>query len=132
MEPAQRYLEAKERYPVGSEYWAHAASKAFDELRHKECDEVAKPEWWNDEGLKALSVRVVRVAPNDVGANMMRARVLVMCGECDAWELGPRSAAELKEAAAHYERAAVLHPAPAAKVELAANADWCRYRADAM
>ena len=29
---------------------------------------MAKPEWWNDEGLKALSARVVRAAPDDVKA----------------------------------------------------------------
>ena len=34
---------------------------------------AAKPEWWNDEELKALSARVVRAAPDDGGANDMRA-----------------------------------------------------------
>ena len=33
-------------------------------LAQEECVEVSKPEWWNDEGLKALSARVVRAAPN--------------------------------------------------------------------
>ena len=42
------------------------------------------------------------------------------------WEAGPRSAAELREAATHYERAAALHPAPAAKAEFAESADFCR------
>jgi len=65
---------------------------------------VAKPEWWNDEELKALSARVVRAAPNDCQANQMRAAVL--SGQGDKWEAGPRSAAELMEAAAHCERAA--------------------------
>merc|ERR1712127_681428 len=97
---AQRFLEAKERFPVGSELWARATADAFDLLRLEECAEVAKPEWWNGEGLKALSARVVRAAPNDVTANTMRADVLrgVSFG---AWEAGPRSAAELKEAATH-------------------------------
>ena len=110
VEAAQRYLEAKDRYPVGSEDWAQATARAFCMLRQSECAEVAKPEWWNDEGLKALSARVVRAAPNEV-ANVMRAEVLH--GECGSWEVGPRSAAELKEAAAHYERAAALCDAPA-------------------
>ena len=48
MEAAQRYLEAKERDSVGSEDWAEATARAFDMLRQEECDEVAKPEWWND------------------------------------------------------------------------------------
>ena len=94
VEAAQRYLEAKERYPVGSEEWAQATAKAFDKLRQEECAEVAKSEWWNDEGLKALSARVVRAAPNELGANTMRA--MVLHGQCGAWEAGPRSAAELK------------------------------------
>ena len=104
VEAAQRYLEAKERYAVGSELWAKATAQAFDLLRLEVCAEVAKPEWWNDEGLKALSARVVTLAPNDEGANVMRANVLRGIG--GAWEAGPRSAAELIEAAAHFERGA--------------------------
>ena len=89
-----------------------------------------KPEWWNDEGLKALSARVVRAAPDEAVANQMRAAVL--SGQEHAWEAGPRSAAELKEAATHYERAAAMHPAPVAKAEFARNAAWCRSQAGAM
>ena len=54
VEAAQWYLEAREREPVGSTRWAEATAAAFDKLRLEECAEVAKPEWWNDEGLKAL------------------------------------------------------------------------------
>eukprot|EP00964_Phaeocystis_antarctica_P108466 scaffold73051_cov62-Phaeocystis_antarctica.AAC.4 len=128
VEAAQRYLEAKERHPVGSEYWAQATAMASSMLRQEECDDVAKPEWWNDEGLKALSARVVRAAPNDVAANQMRA--IVLRGQCGAWEAEPRSAAELREAATHYERAAALCNAPAAKAEFADFAGSCRLRAD--
>ena len=96
----------------------------------EECAEVAKPEWWNDEGLKALSARVVRAAPDDAAANEMRA--IVLGGRCRAWEAGPRSAAELKKAATHYDRAAALCPAPAAKAELARDAAWYRSQAGAM
>ena len=106
VEAAQWYLEAKERYPAGSERWARATAAAFDMLYQTECAEVAKPEWWNDEGLKALSARVARAAPNYPGANHMRG--VVLGGHCGAWEAGPRSAAELGEAATHYERAAAL------------------------
>ena len=70
MEAAKRYLEAKERYAVGSELWAEATAMAFDKLRLEQCAEVTKPEWWNDEALKALSARVVRAAPNDVGVRV--------------------------------------------------------------
>ena len=91
---------------------------------------MAKPERWNDEGLKALSVRVVRAAPGDWDAHQMRA--IVLAGHDDAWEAGPRSAAELKKAATHYERAAALQSAPAVKAKLAANAGICRRMAGAM
>ena len=93
-------------------------------LTQEECAEVAKPEWWNDEGLKALSARVVRAAPDDGQANEMRA--LVPGGQCSAWEAGPRSAAELKKAAKHFERAAALQPAPAMIALLADKAALCR------
>eukprot|EP00964_Phaeocystis_antarctica_P064044 scaffold38489_cov44-Phaeocystis_antarctica.AAC.1 len=130
VEALQRYLEAKERYPVGSVKWANTTAAAFSLLKQEVCAEVAKPEWWNDEGLKALSARVVRAAPNDWIANDMRAEVL--SGQGGAWEVGPRSAAELKEAATHFDRAAALCPAPAAKPQLVGEAVWCRTKAGAM
>ena len=130
MEAAQRYLEAKERYPVGSEGCAIATSEAFDVLGREECAELAKPEWWNDEGLKALSARVLRAAPDDLGANKMRAWVLR--GHNLGWEAGPRSAAELTEAAAHFDRVAALLTAPAMKAEFAEEAARCRIQAGAM
>ena len=81
---------------------------------------MAKPEWWSDEGLKALSARVVRAAQTDVRARGMRAWVL--SGQCSAWDAGPRSAAELREAAAHWDRAAELSRAAAVRAECASNA----------
>ena len=130
VEAAQRFLEAKERYPVGSERWAKATALAFGMLTQEACAEVAKPEWWNDEGLKALSARVVRPAPDIVEAHQMRA--VVLCGRTIAWEAGPRSAAELREAAAHFERAAALCAAPAQKADFAEAAAFCRSEAEAM
>jgi len=56
----------------------------------------------------------------------------VLRGWCGAWEAGPRSAAELKMAAAHFYRAAALQPAPAVKAALAEAAAECRSQADAM
>ena len=96
-------------------------------LRLEECAEVAKPEWWNDEGLKALSARVLRAAPNMESALYMRATVL--SGASDAWEAGPRSAAELKEAATCFDRSAALSNAPAVKAGRTRAADWCRRKA---
>ena len=54
VEAAQRYLEAKERLQVGSEMWAQATAWAFCMLIKEECDDVAKPEWWNDKGGSAV------------------------------------------------------------------------------
>ena len=115
---------------MGLEVWAQATAAAFGMLTQEECAEVAKPEWWNDEQLKALSVRVVRAAPDHAAAHMMRA--LVLSGQDEAWEAGPRSAAELYEAATHFERAAALTSAPAMKAQLADFVAWCRNQASAM
>eukprot|EP00964_Phaeocystis_antarctica_P096741 scaffold63005_cov65-Phaeocystis_antarctica.AAC.1 len=130
VEAAQRFLEAKERVLVGSKDWARATAAAFSMLTQDVCAEVAKPEWWNDEELKALSARVVRAAPNDGQTHQMRAGVL--SGRYGAWEAGPRSAAELMEAATHFDRAAALFPAPVAKANLAGKAALCRSRVEAM
>ena len=131
VEAAQRYLEAKERMKMGSENWAQAAALAFNMLTLSACDEVAKPEWWNDEGLKALSARVMKAAPNDAVANQMRAAVLSGRGGV-IWGVGARSAAELKKAAEHFERGAALSDAPALKAEFVGDAVRCRSQADAM
>jgi hypothetical protein len=130
VEAAQRYLEARERTPVGSERWAEATAASFDMLQVEECDEVAKPEWWSDKELKALSARVVRAAPNRLSGHLMRA--LVLGGQAAAWKAGPCSAAELREAAAHYDRAAALTNAPAVKADKALCAAVCRCKADAL
>ena len=62
-------------------------------------------------------------------------RAIVLCG-IDGWPFlgrcGPRSAAEFKKAATHFDRAAALHPAPALKAELAGAAAQCRSQAEAM
>ena len=120
---------------MDSERWAEATAGAFDNLAREECAEVAKPEWWNDEGLKALSARVVRAAPDNGRANDMRGVVLrgvVLGGMDGAWQPGPRSPAELREAATHFERTAALCSAPEVKAALAGCAERCRRRADAM
>ena len=50
------------------------------------------------------------------------------------WEAGPRSgsAADLKKAATHFERAAALHPAPAGKASLENAEAMCLVAAEAM
>ena len=96
-------------------------------LTQEACAEAAKPEWWNDDGLKALSVRVVRAAPDDAAAHQMRA--LVLRGQSGALEAGPRSAAEFKKAATHYEQVAALCDAPAEKTHFARMAVLSRSEA---
>ena len=67
----------------------------------------------------------------DVGRAVRRpARVL--SGASLAWEAGPRSAAELKEAATHYEQSADLGAAPAINAQATRQAALCRSVAEAM
>ena len=84
-----------------------------------------KPESWNDESLKALSVRAVRAAPDDVeSAHYMRACVL---SGLTLHGLAPPSAAELKEAAMHFDDdRSALCKAPAWKAKRSTLADQCR------
>ena len=51
VEEVQRFLEAVERCPEGSEKWAEATADAFNMLLQSADAEVAKPAWWNDEDL---------------------------------------------------------------------------------
>lgn len=129
-EAAQRYLEAMERTTAGSERWARSAAAAFDLLRLKSCAHVIKPEWWNDDALKALSASVVEAAPNDVRANSMRA-ILLSGLHFSVWDARHRSARELVQAAEYFERAAELSTAPGRKFELTSSADQCLSRAEA-
>ena len=132
VEAAQRLLEARERYPVGEQQWAETTAAIFNLLRKRECDEVAKPKWWNDEELKALSARVVRAAPDWEGSIRMRAAVLGGVGS-DFWGgAGPRSAVELREAAVHYERAGALCDAPVVTANFVDLARRCRSQAEAL
>ena len=78
-------------------------------LRLEACDEVPKPEWWNDEGMKAVSARVVALAPDKPAICAMRADVL--SGDAlfhRSWNAGPRTSGEVKEAATWFRRAMPL------------------------
>jgi len=130
-EAAPMLLKAMELYEDGTKQWAESAASAFDQLKSSDCHEVPKPEWWNDEALKALSARVVALAPNEHASCAMRARVLC----CDAlnkahWNAGPRTAAEIKEAATWYRRAAMLTRAPSSKLRYDKIASQCDAVAD--
>jgi len=124
MESAQMYLKAMELCEAwageGTRDWALAAASAFDLLRLPECSEMPKPEWWDNEGLKALSARVVAVAPNLSQSCNMRARVLSPSSSGALskypWKPGSRTAAEIKEAATWFRRAAMVSHTPAEKL----------------
>ena len=107
-EAAQCQLNAMELHEEDTEVWAEAATNACVALLANDFH-VQMPEWWNDDGLKALSARVVAVAPNDRNALMVRACALSAlypsCSFQDHLKPGPRTAAEFKEAAACYRRA---------------------------
>jgi len=131
VEAAPMYLKAMELYMDGTEHWAEAAASAFDMLKTPACREVPKPEWWNDEALKALSARLVAVAPEEPHVCSMRARVL--CGDAlfkAPWNVGLRTAAEIKEAATWYRRAAKTTRIPATKLGFERFASQCDEIAD--
>jgi len=131
-EAAPMLLKAMELYPAaGTGKWAISAAAAFDLLRFDCSDEVPKPEWWNDEALKALSARVVALVPDRYQPCAMRARVLSGGALHTApWHVGPRIAAEIKEAATWYRRAAMLTPAPSGKLRADDLARQCDEFAD--
>ena len=108
---AESFLKAAARDLYGSAPWADSMAAAFNNLQMPECDEMVKPSWWNDEALKALSKAVVDAGVDSQQAHQMRAKVL--SGTCPpSCKAGPRSAADLREAAKHSERAAELVHAP--------------------
>ena len=127
---AQMYLKAMELFQDGCEQWAHAAASAFDLLKTNACREVSKPTWWNDEALKALSARVVALADSNHTCAM---RAGVLSGDALSkapWNVGPRTAAEVKEAASWSRRAARGTPIPADKLYYEQLAQACDEVAD--
>jgi len=124
-ESAPFYLKAMELYEEGTTDWAESAASAFDLLKLSACRDAPKPEWWNDEALKALSARVVALAPDQDQPCAMLARVLSGDSRLPR-SVGPRAAAEIKEAATWYRRAARVTRIPADKLrydDLARNCD---------
>jgi len=130
-EAALLYLKTMELCEEGTKRWAEAAAAAFDLLKTPDCHEVPTPEWWNDEGLKAVSVWAVAVAPDEDMPCVMWARVLSGDALSKApWNAGPRTAAEIKEAATWYRRAAMLTSAPSRKKRYDNLATQCDEFAD--
>jgi len=131
VDAAPLFHKAMELFEEGTEDWAESAAEAFDMLKHPDCDEVPKPEWWNDEGLKALSARVVALAPD--GHQPCAMRALVLAGDAlweTPWNVGPRTAAEIKEAATWYRRAAIAMSIPVGKQHYEQIARACDAVAD--
>jgi len=130
-EAAAMFLKAMELYEDGSKQWADSAAAAFNLHLTDDCYDAPKPEWWNEEALKALSARVVALAPDHNQTCGMRA--LVLQGHALGlvpWKAGPRTAAEIKEAAKWYQRAARVTLTPAEKKYYEQNASECDAFAD--
>ena len=122
------FLKAMELEEDGTEHWAVSVAQAFDLLKHPVCDEVPKPEWWNDEALKALSARVVALAPDKPESCSMRAGVLGGDALSKApWYAAPRTAAEIKEAATWYRRSVMVSRSSRDKLRYEKGA--CQYDA---
>ena len=131
VEAAQMFLNAMKLLEDGSKQWTQATASAFDVLKHPSCDEMPKPEWWNDEALKALSARVVALAPDSGDVCSMRAFVLSGDAVYKApWKAGPRTAAEIKEAATWFRRGARFSCLPARKLRDEMTAIECDEVAD--
>jgi len=103
-EAAPMFLKAMDLREEGTKEWAESAASVFNLLKSSDCHEVPKPEWWNDGALKDLSARVVAIAPDKCESCAMRG--LVLRGVKGEWNAGPRTAAEIKEAATWIHRAA--------------------------
>ena len=104
VEAAQMFLKSMELHEEDTVGWATAASDVFQSLLRDECDEVPKPEWWNEEAIKALSARIVAAVPDDGNAQVVRG--LALSGHHKlSWGPGTSTAAELKEAARCFRRA---------------------------
>ena len=123
-EAAPIFVRAAALHWEGTVEWAGYMTKAFDVLADPECSKVAKPEWWNDKDLMAHSKTVARVqtcvsgvaahrAANvqqwRVQGHFMRLKVLAAKDHELGWQVGPRSAADLNEAAKHAGMAAELY-----------------------
>ena len=114
-EASQLYLKAMELDHKGRS-WAMTAASAMAVLMMDACCDVPKPEWWSDEGLKALSAEVVAILPDDdyesVNACLVRAQVLagVVVGASDTpWpRLEMRTSKELEEAGFWFRRYGAL------------------------
>ena len=130
---APMYLKAMELFEGGTEHWAVAAAGAFESLQRPESNELPKPEWWNDEDLKALSARVVAIVPNDASSRTTRGFVLVGGAVfVPSWNPGPRTAVEIKEAATWFRRAARVGYSQADRRRNEERASLCDAVADPM
>lgn len=105
-------------------------TQAFGALLQDECRDKVKPEFWHDEGLKALSARVLAAPDQHSNANALyfradvrhrhhacsarrqpsraEAQVLDPYGFSESWKKTERTAAERQESAELYRRAAEI------------------------
>ena len=100
VEAVQRYLEAQERFQLGSEEWAMATARAFYLLQHEPaCAKVAKPAWCcNDDGLTVeIASAVIKAAETEARANNAAAEAATVSA----------TRARLAEGEAEHERTCV-------------------------
>jgi len=103
--------------------WATAASRAYAVLVR--CAEAARPAWWADETLLALSERAVAALPESALAHTWRAELLSGLQPALPPRAAARSAEQHRAAAAHHQKVAALAPDKEAKKAAAAAAAEC-------
>ena len=126
------------RLPNQNNYkWARIAADLLHKLDHQECVEL-QPDWWNDDALKGYSAKILAAyPPYDPELPALMCRAEVMAGHCMPpgrvwWKVGPRTPAELREAAEFYRRAAELEKRAGDNYSLElSNAKSCELRAKA-
>ena len=119
-----------EKKSAALQNWARAAAHAFDLLKTSQCHDVSKPGWWSDDGLKALTARMVAVVPDISTVCVMRAAVLsspLLAHEHPPWiaDAESRKASDIKEAATWWRRGAELAWVSSETDEFHRYAAWC-------
>ena len=110
---AQEYVLAVERTAPAagavSLHWAERAIAAYALCSNQsELSSMARPSWWKDDALKAMSASVLAARPDFVLAWRLRGEVLSALLGGASWVAAPRSAAELLEAGKCLQRAATF------------------------
>lgn len=109
--PSETTSEAAVPRGVYPQIGLRAAVMAFDLLIRPPCAAVPRPAWWTDNELLAMSARALADTPDSPYALSVRAHCLVgLRGASSAlgWQVGLRTASQLREASALLKRQALL------------------------